>query len=391
MYRADFTTNPCQSQDGPAGDLSRLYFEFFEALQSPSIEPSYYGRLKQLEFLFSRIARVEVGETFYRAATFTLNSNGSIRVHVNWHYLYVNRHLLEENWRKGRYQTEIIDGAPDVSQPNQREGHYCVYFDRFYLAAGSRDHTIRLWDMNTMQFKRSLRSHKASVLCLQLDTKRNMLVSGSSDSTIKIWDIEKGEVVQTLRGHDESVLGLQFEDKYIVSCSRDSTARIWALQDAPESIGAPGENCKNLGSSESNVGCQRYGLLHVLRGHRAAVNSVHIKSMTIATASGDRTVRLWDLATGAAIRTIGSHTRGIACVNVTGNFVVTGSSDHIIKVFDIETGEVLRTLRGHGGLVRTIQTDNTKIISGSYDQSIRIWDLKSGELLQELMRCHDSK
>lgn len=374
-------------QSPASADLFSLYADFFELLHYPDNKTSSYRRLKQLESLFHAIARVEVGESFYKTTMFYPSSNGSILIHVNWRYLYINRQLLESNWRGGCYQAELIDGAPDVSQPNQREGIYCVYFDRVYLAAGSRDHIIRLWNVETMQYRKSLHAHEASVLCLQLDSDRNMLVSGSSDSTIKVWDIQKGEVVQTLRGHEESVLGLHFDDTYIVSCSRDSTARIWVLSDAADS------KSPAVGSTDYDSENRRpkYTLLHILRGHRAAVNSVHIKATTIATASGDRTVKLWNLATGAAIRTIGAHARGIACVNITGDYVVTGSSDHVIKIFDINSGEEVRTLRGHTGLVRTIQTDNTKIISGSYDQSIRIWDLKTGDMLQELGRCHDSK
>src|SRR5271170_4386337 len=80
----------------------------------------------------------------------------------------------------------------------------------------------------------TLKSHEGSVLCLQLDSRRNLLVSGSSDSTLKIWQLEPPQLLQTLRGHSESVLGLQFLGKYIVSCSRDSSARIWEFSSKPE-------------------------------------------------------------------------------------------------------------------------------------------------------------
>ena len=365
---------------GPEFALSTLYKNFFDHLQFIISGNHTFSHLARLKSKFSDIARIEVGESFYRSAMFTFNNNGCIRIHVNWHYLYKNRNLLEDNWRGGCYEATLVDGAPDVSEANQREGIYCVYFDRKYLAAGARDHRIRLWDMATMKYNKTLHSHEASVLCLQLDSQRNMLVSGSSDSTIKVWDIEKGEVVQTLRGHKESVLGLHFDEKYIVSCSKDTTARIWGLSYVP-------------GKTEDGEAAAKpmYSLLHILRGHRAAVNSVYIRANTIATASGDRSVRLWNLHTGDPIRTITAHSRGIACVNITGDLIVTGSSDHVIKLFDITTGLEVRTLRGHSSLVRTIQTDNTKIISGSYDQSIRIWDIKTGEMLQELERCHDSK
>ena len=145
------------------------------------------------------------------------------------------------------------------------------------------------------------------------------------------------------------------------------------------------------GGEEGLNSFPRFVSMHILKGHRAAVNSVHFRDTVVATASGDRTVRLWSLKTGTIVRTINAHSRGIACVNLTEELVVTGSSDHVIKIINRNNGEEVRTLKAHTGLVRTIQTDNTKIISGSYDQTIRIWDIKTGEMLQELSNCHDSK
>jgi WD40 repeat protein len=362
-------------------DRIHLYAQFFNCFDQA--KPS------EIRQKFHDIARFEIGEPFSNTATFVPNDKGTVRVHIDWRYIYLNRSLLEDNWRKARYQPTLLDGAPDITDPNQREGIYCVYFDRNILAAGSRDKLIRLWSMQDFRYLRSLESHEGSVLCLQLDSRRGILVSGSSDSSIKVWDLHDGKVSQTLRGHSESVLGLHFEAQHIVSCSKDTTARIWGVcDDTTQSIPA---DPLDPGAGDVCAGAlPRYVLLHTLKGHRAAVNSVHFKGNTIATASGDRTVRLWNLITGIMIRTIGAHPRGIACVNMAGSLVVTGSSDHVIKIFDMADGEEVRTLRGHSGLVRTIQADNTKIISGSYDQSIRIWDIHSGEM-HELEKCHDSK
>lgn len=388
----------CVNDDGyelvdfPSPELNHCYSIFFSNIAGASSPSTKLTRLNHLRAQFNTITRIEIGEPFHNAATFTQQINGSVRVHVDWHYLYANRSLLESNWRSGCYQATQLDGAPDVIQPNQREGIYCVVFDHNLLAAGSRDNLIRLWSMEDLCYRGRLEGHEGSVLCLQLDSKRGFLVSGSSDSTIKIWDLHIGKVIQTLQGHSESVLGLHLVDTHLVSCSRDNTARIWELHEAsrPE-----WEDLIETSDSQTEGQCSqlriRFLSLHILRGHRAAVNSVHVRGEIIATASGDRTVKLWNLTSGTMIRTIGSHARGIACVSLTDKAVVTGSSDHVIKIFDLESGENIRILRGHNGLVRTIQTDNTKIISGSYDQSIRIWDLKSGDMLQELNNCHDSK
>jgi WD40 repeat protein len=369
--------------DASSIELQRQYNLLFECLQrivEGSTNPKNYVLLRKK---FREIVREELSDDYYRAASFTLNPRGMVRVQVNWHYLYVNRVLLERNWRGGSYLATVVDGAPDMSSANQREGIYCVIFDHKYLAAGSRDNSIRLWNLTGLHYLGKMEAHHGSVLCLQLESTSNTLVSGSSDSTIKVWDIETRRVVQTLRGHVESVLGLHLQGKYIVSCSKDTTVRIWELRRKGFSFRA-----NNSGDGEMYP---KYVLVRILEGHRAAVNSVHVRDDLIATASGDRTVRLWNLLDGTSIRTINFHPRGIACVNITGRYVVTGSSDHVIRVFDKETAEEVRSLVGHRGLVRTIQTDETKIISGSYDQSIKIWDLHSGELLQELAHCHHSK
>jgi WD40 repeat protein len=380
------------AQGLPPPELNHYYSIFFSNIVGTPSPSTNLSKLNILRTQFNAIARIEIGEPFHNAATFTQEINGSVRIHVDWHYLYANRSLLENNWRSGCYQATQLDGAPDVVQPNQREGIYCVVFDRNLLAAGSRDNVIRLWSMEDLYYRGRLEAHEGSVLCLQLDSKRGILVSGSSDSTIKIWDLHTGKVIQTLQGHSESVLGLHLTDKYLVSCSRDNTARIWQLH---ETSSPKEEDLTHTSHSQTEGQCSqlrtKFLSLHVLRGHRAAVNSVHVRDEIIATASGDRTVKLWNLTSGTMIRTIGAHTRGIACVSLTEKAVVTGSSDHVIKIFNLENGENIRILRGHNGLVRTIQTDNTKIISGSYDQSIRIWDLKSGDMLQELNNCHDSK
>ena len=383
-FRQTLSTDGTDLVDADDPTRSHLYNRFFAAITTQSSSTA------EIRSIFRAIARFETGDNYYRTATFTSNNNGTIRVHVNWRYMFINRVLLEKNWRTGRYHATVLDGAPDVNPPNQREGIYCVYFDHMYLAAGSRDKLIRLWNMKDLSYCGSLESHERSVLCLELDSRRNLLVSGSSDSTIKVWDLERRAVSQTLRGHTESVLGLHFDEQYIVSCSKDTTARVWSIC-TDKTIRIPADPLDPNGGDVAAGSFPRYVPLHTLRGHHAAVNSVHFKGNTIATASGDRTVRLWSLATGAMIRTIGAHPRGIACVHMAGGFVVSGSSDHLIKIFDMVNGEEIRTLEGHNGLVRTIQTDNTKIISGSYDQSIRIWDINTGEMLHELKGGHESK
>ena len=72
-------------------------------------------------------------------------------------------------------------------------------------------------------------------------------------------------------------------------------------------------------------------LRRVLVGHRAAVNVVDFDSRFIVSASGDRTIKVWNTATCEFVRTLNGHKRGIACLQYRGKLIVSGSSDNTIR------------------------------------------------------------
>ena len=69
---------------------------------------------------------------------------------------------------------------------------------------------------------------------------------------------------------------------------------------------------------------------------------------------------------------------------------MSGSNDKTIRVWDINTGAALCVFEGHKDLVRTLCFDQERIVSGSYDQSIKVWDIKSGKLIFDLTDAHSS-
>jgi len=367
-------------------DLPYLYNAFCHALNVGSIPngTSPYRHRQQLRSLFSKIASIQLGQEFYRSASFLSESDGSIQVVVDWHYIYLHRSLLEKNWRSGSCVPILIDGAPD-RYPGSREVIYCVVFDHNTLAAGSRDCLIRVWDMPSLNYRGGLCAHEGSVLCLQLDSKRDLLISGSSDATIKVWDLRTGAVIQQM-WHMDSVLGLHFDGLNLVSCSKDTTARIWRWSD-----GSDVSSIDESAELDDEVPYPKFVSVRVLTGHRAPVNCVHFMDGIVATASADRTVRIWNFDTGAIIRTVQSHNRGISSVQLTPNYIITGSSDHVMKIIDRTTGSEVRALVCHTGLVRSIDTHHSLLVSGGYDQTIKVCDVKSGELLHQLPDYHSSK
>ena len=97
------------------------------------------------------------------------------------------------------------------------------------LITGSRDATIKYYDMPDMKEVRNVKGHSEWVRCLILSPDGNMLASASDDHTIKMWDVKTGRQVQILKGHSGPVRGISFspDGRYLASASFDRTVKLW--------------------------------------------------------------------------------------------------------------------------------------------------------------------
>lgn len=283
---------------------------------------------------------------------------------LSWPWLYKQRYQLEKNWDNNK---SVRFTLPHHRHPE--EGHtecvYTIQHTATHLVSGSRDKTIRIWNLDTCRLiGNPLRGHDASVLCMQFDSRpdHDIIVSGGSDAYVIIWRFSTGEILHRLtRAHDESVLNLRFDDRYIVTCSKDKTIKLWSrgqLHRTDPLI--PAFQLPSFENPQHHLNgldvVREYTLLATLTGHQAAVNAVVIHNHTIISASGDRTIRSWNLHTGRCERSYVGHTKGIACVQFDGRRrIVSGSSDNTVRVFDAETSAEIACLNGHGNLVRTVQ------------------------------------
>ncbi|KAF3769522.1 hypothetical protein M406DRAFT_76327 [Cryphonectria parasitica EP155] len=329
------------------------------------------------------------------------------RPNMDWKDAYRATEELAKRWRNGKATSIYLHGHSDSI--------YCLQFDEYKIITGSRDKTIRIWDMKTMTCKvvigppevvksnailcdsegkpthsatfephigadaRSKRvtsvpttmafptHHKASILCLQYD--EDILVTGSSDASCIVYDMKGGyRPIRRLRHHTAAVLDLCFDDKYIVTCSKDISICVWDR--------ATGE------------------LLKQLRGHSGPVNAVQMRGNTIVSCSGDFRVKLWNIETGKQIREFQGHTKGLACCQFSedGRYVASAGNDKVIRIWDANTGECLREMKAHESLVRSLHIDSVsgRLVSGSYDTDIKVFDMETGRQLLDFPRWHAS-
>jgi WD40 repeat protein len=112
---------------------------------------------------------------------------------------------------------------------------------------------------------------------------------------------------------------------------------------------------------------------------------------TVASGSGDKAVRLWDAATGTALRTLKGHTGWVRAVAFSpdGKTMASASSDRTVRLWDTATGPALQTLEGHMDYVMAVvfSPDGKTVATASLDKTVRLWDAATGAALQTLEDC----
>jgi F-box and WD-40 domain protein 1/11 len=326
-----------------------------------------------------------------------LGSITRARGEQNWRKMIKVREEIQQNWQQNRPKAIYFEGHTDSV--------YCCQFDEDKIITGSRDRTIRVWDLHTYECRKVIGGpayrptlptegnerlatvdstvhsgdnmngtkkgkelfhiprlfHSASILCLQYDDE--ILVTGSSDYTCLVWDMKTFEPIARLVHHSAGVLDVCIDQDFIISCSKDFTICVWSRH--------------------------TFELLRVLTGHNGPVNAVQLRGSLLASASGDGRCKLWDLSDLASkksseevlVKTFHSADRGLAAVEFTDDmqYVLAGGNDQVIYKFECEKGTKIGEYTGHQGLVRSLFLDygNKRVLSGSYDQGIRVYDFDS--------------
>ncbi|WP_341526616.1 caspase family protein [Nostoc sp. UHCC 0302] len=179
--------------------------------------------------------------------------------------------------------------------------------------------------------------------------------------------------------------------------NRQLEALVAALQSGRQILGKPLKNDTNLEqtANQQSVMALRQAIYKMqernsLEGHSNYVLSVAFSpdSKTIASASSDTTVKLWNAATGKEITTLKGHSSDVLGIAFSpdGKTIASASSDTTVKLWNVATGKEITTLNGHSSYVLSVafSPDGKTIASASLDNTLKLWNATTGKEITTL-------
>ena len=280
-------------------------------------------------------------------------------------------------------------------------------FDGKRLASASSDGTVKVWDMRRSGGYKTLltfEGHSAPVMDVAFSPDGTRVASAGQDKTVFIWNAKTGEIAHALKEHLAIVDSVNFspDGKHLATLSHDARVRIWDTLSGQETLRVDSNFARSVSfSSDSKrfatadkenivvFDVETGDKLQTLVGHSSRVFAGPIynrEGTKIASYSVDGTVKVWDAASGKALRTLKGHQDQVACLafHPDGTRLATSDLVNKTKIWSVNQNQEASQLdQGDSQFVcAAAAADGRRLASVSDDGQVTIWDTATGQQLE---------
>jgi WD40 repeat protein len=242
------------------------------------------------------------------------------------------------------------------------------------IAGGSNDSYVRLWDVETKKVISEWTGHTGVVraLCWSADGER--VASGSWDGTARVWDVNTGNTVLKIKTKHDRVVAVMYSpdsSKLATGGNKKDAVKIWDAKTGKllntlkhdhwvYSLAWTSDGKKLISGSFGLIrifDTATWQQVAILEGHTFIINAIFLSQNNrfLASASGDKTARLWNLDTNLPVGPPLQHEEGLysAGISPDGKALVTGCRDGNLYTWDVHA--ILKEAGAEGLL--SIDTD----------------------------------
>ncbi|KAH7942911.1 p21-activated protein kinase-interacting protein 1-like [Rhipicephalus sanguineus] len=235
----------------------------------------------------------------------------------------------------------------------------CVAAGGKFVASGSVDETIRLFNMRSRSEMGSLMQHEGTINSLQM-YKSSHLFSASDDSTVCVWSTGSWQCLKTLRGHKAEVLSLAVHPsgKLLLSVSKDKTLRTWNLVKGRNAyitnIKAVAEFVQwspdgvyfviGVGNRLDVYSTEKAGKVHSIDFGKRVGAAAFLSDDVVMLAGEGGNVEVHNVRRKCVYQMFAAHTSRVKAMQVVkvpsaddGTFLVTAGSDGSIRVWNVDS------------------------------------------------------